>query len=92
MIHISELDDRRITHPREVVEPNQVVTLRVLNVDSARHRLALSLKQVSSGEYLEQDWSSVLQHEESVPTGALSAALMGALDPPDDAEVASAAS
>ncbi|MCJ7739494.1 MAG: S1 RNA-binding domain-containing protein [Anaerolineae bacterium] len=88
LIHISELDDRRVTHPREVVEPNQVVALRVLNVDSARHRLALSLKQVSSGECLEQDWNSVLGDEEPVSTGAFSAALTEALDAPEDAELA----
>jgi len=92
LIHISELDDRRITHPREVVEPNQIVALRVLNVDSAHHRLALSLKQVSSGEYLEQDWNSVLDDEGSVSTGALSAALTEALDGPDDAAVANSIS
>jgi len=80
LIHISELDDRRITHPREVVEPSQVVTLRVLSVDSARHRLALSLKQVANGEFMEQDWAAVLKTEQPSPQGVLSSALTEALD------------
>jgi len=88
LIHISELDDRRITHPRDVVEPNQVIALRVLNVDAARHRLALSLKQVSSEEYVEQDWNVGLTDKESVSTGVLSAALAEAFALPEDAEVA----
>lgn len=88
LIHISELDDRRITHAQDVVEPNQVVVLRVLTVDAARHRLALSLKQVPSEEYLEQDWNSGLRDKEPVSPRALPTALTDAFALPEDAEVA----
>ena len=45
LIHISELGDQHITHPREVVKEGDAFTLRVLRVDPARRRLGLSLKQ-----------------------------------------------
>lgn len=84
LIHISELDDRHITHPREVVEPKQVVTLRVLSVESARHRLALSLKQASSGEFMEQDLAAALKADSpDAGESVLSVALTGALDGPE---------
>ena len=56
LIHVSELDEGRVAHPRDVVKPGQVLTLRVLNLDSERRRLALSLKQVMEGEHADSDW------------------------------------
>ncbi|NLE46262.1 MAG: S1 RNA-binding domain-containing protein, partial [Chloroflexi bacterium] len=83
LVHISELDDRHITHPREVIQPDQVVTLRVLDVDATHHRMALSLKQVASGEFLEQDWRSSLVSDQPLHEGTLSAALTDALESED---------
>ncbi|MBM3940203.1 MAG: S1 RNA-binding domain-containing protein [SAR202 cluster bacterium] len=45
LIHISELTDRHIRHPKEVVAIGDRLTLRVVTVDPARRRLGLSLKQ-----------------------------------------------
>ncbi|MDY7076999.1 MAG: S1 RNA-binding domain-containing protein [Chloroflexota bacterium] len=75
LIHISELDEGPVTHPRDVIQPEQVVTLRVLSVDGSRHRMALSLKQVIQGEYLDQDWQAMLAAEQPKPESSLSAAL-----------------
>lgn len=51
LIHISEIADRRITHPRDVVQEGQVVPLRVVRIEPERHRLGLSLKQaIDQGE------------------------------------------
>ncbi len=47
LIHISELADRRINNPREVVKEGDTVTLRVIRVDAAQRRLGLSLKQAA---------------------------------------------
>jgi small subunit ribosomal protein S1 len=60
LIHISELADRRIEHPREVVEEGQVLTLRVTKVERDRRRIGLSLKKVDSAEYAEMDWQSAM--------------------------------
>lgn len=55
LIHISELAEERVEHPREVVKRGDVLTLRVVKVDVANRRLGLSLKKVHSAEYLDQD-------------------------------------
>ena len=46
LIHISELAEGNFLHPRNVVKEGDVVTARILIVDSAKHRLGLSLRQV----------------------------------------------
>lgn len=51
LIHISELSDQRIRHPREVVQEGEEVTVRVLDIDPARKRISLSLKQAGGGEH-----------------------------------------
>jgi small subunit ribosomal protein S1 len=75
LIHISELDEDPIVHPRDIIQPEQVVTLRVIGVDGARRRLALSLKQVDQGEYRDQDWKAALATEQPEPESPLSVAL-----------------
>ena len=46
LIHISEMAHRRINNPREVVSLHQHVRVRVIDIDRARGRIQLSLKQV----------------------------------------------
>ena len=45
LIHISELAEGHFLHPRNVVKEGDVVTLRILHIDSANRRLGLSLRQ-----------------------------------------------
>ncbi|MDH5297714.1 MAG: RNA-binding transcriptional accessory protein [Desulfobulbaceae bacterium] len=45
LIHISQLADRHIREPAEVVKVRQQVMVRVLEVDAKRKRIALSLRQ-----------------------------------------------
>ncbi|MBI5822520.1 MAG: S1 RNA-binding domain-containing protein, partial [Chloroflexi bacterium] len=45
LIHISELVDRRINHPKEVVQENDVVPVKIVRIEYDRHRLGLSLRQ-----------------------------------------------
>ena len=45
LIHISELGEGHIVHPRNVVKEGDGVTVRVLRVEPERRRLALSLRQ-----------------------------------------------
>ena len=52
LIHISELADERVTHPRDVVQSGDVLSLRIVRIESDRHRMALSLKRVSEEEQL----------------------------------------
>ncbi len=45
LIHISELSQQRVAHPGDVVHEGQKLNLKVISLDSERHRLGLSLKQ-----------------------------------------------
>lgn len=44
LVHISRLSDRYVRHPSEVVKTGDVVTVRVIEVDRKRNRIALSMK------------------------------------------------
>ena len=44
LVHISQLADRFIKEPTDVVSVNQHVKVKVLEVDAARKRIALSMK------------------------------------------------
>ncbi|HPQ96686.1 MAG TPA: Tex family protein, partial [Thiolinea sp.] len=44
LVHISALADRFVKDPHEVVKAGDIVTVRVLEVDEARKRIALSLR------------------------------------------------
>jgi small subunit ribosomal protein S1 len=59
LIHVSELSDGHIEHPREVVSEGQTLTLRVIKIDAEKRRMGLSLKRVASAEYAETDWDQV---------------------------------
>nr|ABZ09337.1 putative S1 RNA binding domain protein [uncultured marine microorganism HF4000_APKG7H23] len=50
LIHVSELSDRHIRHPREVVQVGDSLTLRIVSLDLERHRIGLSLRQVEDPE------------------------------------------
>jgi uncharacterized protein len=45
LVHVSEISHTYITDPAEVLKLNQKVTVKVLEVDTARKRIALSIKQ-----------------------------------------------
>ncbi len=45
LIHISEVTNRRIQHPREVLEEGAVVPVKLVRIEKDRHRLGLSLRQ-----------------------------------------------
>ena len=63
LIHISELSDQRINHPKEVVKEGDVVTLRVIKVDPERRRIGLSLRKVDSMAYANMDYEMMLSGE-----------------------------
>ena len=45
LVHISEVSNRRLKHPSELVSVGDVVEVLVLSVDQQRHRISLSMKQ-----------------------------------------------
>jgi uncharacterized protein len=48
LIHISEMADRRVSSPQEVVKLHQHVKVRVVDVDRSRGRIQLSLKRIDN--------------------------------------------
>lgn len=59
LIHISEISEKRIEHPREVLKEGDTYTLRVLKIDTTNHRIGLSLRRVDSMAYADMDWQSL---------------------------------
>ena len=53
LIHVSELVDRRIGHPSEVVREGDLLPLKIVRIERDRHRLGLSLRRArEEGEAL----------------------------------------
>ena len=45
LIHVSELTDARITHPKQVVHEGEELLLRIIRIDPERRRMGLSLRR-----------------------------------------------
>ena len=45
LIHVSELTDERITHPKQVVKEGEELLLRIIRIDPQRRRMGLSLRR-----------------------------------------------
>jgi uncharacterized protein len=45
LVHISEITDRYIRHPSEVLKVGQVVTVYVKDVDVKKNRIGLTMKK-----------------------------------------------
>lgn len=62
LVHISELSEERIAHPRDVVQEGQELTLRVIRIDASKQRLGLSLRRVSEDQYSgDYEWQATDQ-------------------------------
>jgi small subunit ribosomal protein S1 len=55
LIHISELAERRVNHPKDVVSEGDVYDLRIIRIEGDKRRLGLSLKQALPAPS-EVDW------------------------------------
>jgi small subunit ribosomal protein S1 len=45
LIHISELDEENVLHPRDVVQEGDIVNVHILSIDGEHRRMGLSLRQ-----------------------------------------------
>ena len=50
LLHISEMADRKVQSPEEVVKQGDAVELKVIRVDAKERKIGLSLKQMEQGE------------------------------------------
>lgn len=60
LIHISEISDHRIDHPKEVLKDGDVRTLRIIRIDTDQHRIGLSLRKVDSGAFADKDFKLLM--------------------------------
>lgn len=85
LVHVSELSDRFVRDPREVVKVGDIVRVRVLDVDVARKRISLSMR---SREKAVRNVTSATDKRSNVtvrpnnrpqksPSGAMAAAFVG---------------
>ena len=64
LIHISELSEGHVGHPKEVVKPGDTVTLRIIRVDPEQRQIGLSIKEVTSANYMDVDMAMAMEDEE----------------------------
>ena len=55
LIHISEISDEHIGHPKEVLHEGDQVTLRIIKIEPESHRIGLSLRRVESLAFADMD-------------------------------------
>jgi small subunit ribosomal protein S1 len=81
LIHISEISETRIEHPKEVLKEGEVVALRIIRIDPEQHRIGLSLRKVDSAAFADKDFKILAQEidrlEDEHP-----AAMMGEAEEP----------
>ena len=61
LIHISEISETRIEHPKEVLKEGEVVALRIIRIDPEQHRIGLSLRKVDSAAFADKDFKLLAQ-------------------------------
>lgn len=49
LLHISEIGDERIQHPRELLKEGDTIQARIIRIDSARRRIGLTLRRPQDG-------------------------------------------
>jgi small subunit ribosomal protein S1 len=71
LVHISELAQQHVENPREIVQPGDEVKVKILEIDSERRRLSLSIKRVE-GQILPRRSAADAGDLENVPELGLS--------------------
>jgi small subunit ribosomal protein S1 len=66
LIHISEISEDRIEHPREMLHEGDVVTLRVIRIDPDQRRIGLSLRKVDSAAFADKDMKILTKELEEI--------------------------
>ena len=61
LIHISEISEDRIEHPKERLKEGETLTLRIIKIEEDTHRIGLSLRRVDSPAYTELDWKTLTE-------------------------------
>lgn len=60
LIHISELGEDRIEHPKEAVHEGDTMTLRIIKIEPDKRRIGLSLRKVDSAQFSDLDYEAAM--------------------------------
>lgn len=66
LIHISEISENRIEHPREVLKEGDVKSLRIIRIEPDQHRIGLSLRKVDSAAFADKDFKMMTAELDSI--------------------------
>ncbi|MCB1329496.1 MAG: S1 RNA-binding domain-containing protein, partial [Maritimibacter sp.] len=94
LVHISQLADRFVKDPHEVVKAGDLVKVRVVEVDIPRKRIGLTMRKDSAGQDRAQDRAptrdkaspakrGTRERAQKSTTGTLGDALQAAMNRPD---------
>jgi small subunit ribosomal protein S1 len=83
LVHISELAQHHVENPREIIQPGDEVKVKILEIDSERRRLSLSIKRVE-GQELPVRPITDAGDLDNVPELGLSEDVFASADTPDD--------
>ncbi len=61
LIHISEISENRIEHPKELLKEGEVLSLRIIKIEEDSHRIGLSMRRVDSAAYTDLDWKTMTE-------------------------------
>ncbi len=53
LLHVSEMSHRRVKHPREVVNENDIVEVKIVKIDKESGKLSLSLKAAMADPWID---------------------------------------
>ena len=65
LIHVSELSDARVEHPKEVLAEGEELTLRIIRIDTDQRRIGLSVRKVHSAQYSAMDLEMAMEEAAS---------------------------
>ena len=72
LIHVSEITDERITHPKQVVKEGDELLLRIIRIDPQRRRMGLSLRRAldtPDEELIQAFGEGVLEERDRIVAG-----------------------
>ncbi len=61
LIHVSEISDQRVEHPKEELKEGDIVSLRIIRIEADRRRIGLSMRKVDSAAYVDKDMKALAQ-------------------------------
>ena len=73
LLHISELADRKVESPQEIVKPGQDVDVKILRVDLDERKIGLSLKRAQGDDEVDEgdDLQQVVDNEDPPSRGGM---------------------